>query len=161
MRDDTLYMKHRKISEHDNEDSLDAELNQTKGVPPVMKMKKHNSATTDLIVNTKVNNLKSMKTMKTNVFLENKELSAASDYRSTLSQLPHNDFEFLQNLTAEKKLRLLIKAHERKSERKKGEEEISNNNPENRIPNIFDNKDPILNDSKQASEDNLAETSEF
>ena len=85
MRDDTLYMKHRKITEHDNEDSLDAELNQTKGVPPVMKMKKHNSATTDLIQNTKVNNLKSMKTMKTNVFLENKELSAASDYRSTLS----------------------------------------------------------------------------
>ena len=62
MRDDTLYMKHRKITEHDNEDSLDAELNQTKGVPPVMKMKKHNSATTDLIVNTKVNNLKSKKT---------------------------------------------------------------------------------------------------
>ena len=161
MRDDTLYMKHRKITEHDNEEHLDAELNQTKEVPPVMKMKKNHSATADLIHNTKVNNLKSIKTMKTNVFLENKELSAASDYRSTLSQLPHNDFEFLQNLTAEKKLRLLIKAHERKSERKKGEEEISNNNPENRIPNIFDNKDPILNDSKQASEDNLAETSEF
>ena len=50
-----------------------------------MKMKKNHSATADLIHNTKVNNLKSIKTMKTNVFLENKELSAASDYRSTLS----------------------------------------------------------------------------
>ena len=70
MRDDTLYMKHRKITELATEDEIDAELNQTQGVPPVMKMKKNHSATTDLIQNTKVNNLKSMKTMKTNVFIE-------------------------------------------------------------------------------------------
>ena len=105
--------------------------------------------------------MNNLKTMKTIVHRDNKELSTESDYRSTLSQLPHNDFEFLQNLTAEKKLRLLIKAHERKSEKKKAEEEISDHNPENKIPNIFDNKDPILNNSKQTSEDNIAESSEF
>ena len=70
MRDDTLYMKNRKITELATEDDIDAELNQTQGVPSVMKMKKNHSATTDLIQNTKMNNLKSMKTMKTNVFIE-------------------------------------------------------------------------------------------
>ena len=114
-------------------------------------MKKNHSATTYLIQNTKMNNLGSLKTMAKEKPLE-RELSTESDYRSVLSQLPHNDFEFLQRLTAEKKLRLLIKAHERKSDKRRSEEEINEQNPEARIPNIFDNRDPILNSSKQNSE---------
>lgn len=114
-------------------------------------MKKNHSATNYLIQNTKMNNLGSLKTMAKEKPLE-RELSTESDYRSVLSQLPHNDFEFLQRLTAEKKLRLLIKAHERKSDKRRSEEEITEQNPEARIPNIFDNKDPILNSSKQSSE---------
>lgn len=114
-------------------------------------MKKNHSATNYLIQNTKMNNLGSLKAMAKEKPLE-RELSTESDYRSVLSQLPHNDFEFLQRLTAEKKLRLLIKAHERKSDKRRSEEEITEQNPEARIPNIFDNKDPILNSSKQSSE---------
>ena len=115
-------------------------------------MKKNHSATTNLIQNTKMNNLGSLKTKAKEKPLEPKELSTESDYRSVLSQLPHNDFEFLQRLTAEKKLKLLIKAHERKSDKRRSEEEITEQNPEVRIPNIFDNQDPILNNSKQNSE---------
>ena len=48
-------------------------------------MKKNHSATTNLIQNTKVNNLGSLKTIAREKPLEPRELSTESDYRSVLS----------------------------------------------------------------------------
>ena len=59
-------------------------------------MKKNLSETNPVALNAQVNKLKSLKTVKTGKWQETlPELSSESDYRSVLSQLPHNEFEFL------------------------------------------------------------------
>ena len=67
----------------------------------------------------------------------------------------YNDFDLLQRASAQERVQLLIKAHEKKSEKKKSEdsEAVINLNSDTQIPNIFENKDSIFSNSMETSED--------
>ena len=85
-----------------------------------------------------------------------KEISSSDDdYRSALSQVLHNDFEFLQNASVEERVKILKNSHERKNSRHVS---LNKTNEENKdlsadpyhIPNIFKKKNSVFSDSQES-----------